>query len=99
MNVPVASLSIKKKVMAICLVFVEVKAPDVTVIPYEKNHGRITGGARCEREKVPHIALILSSSWLCKLKFEKKVVAIRGRAVLKPDTELEPEIVFIHHDR
>ena len=86
-NVPVAGLSVEKKMVAMSLVFVEVKAPDVPVIHDEKIDGRITGGAGRDGEKVPHLALVLSSAWFRQLKLQKKVVPGRGRAVLKPDAE------------
>ena len=93
MNVPVASLPVKKKVVAVRLVFVEVKAPDVPVIPDEEIDGRITGGAGSQRQKVPHLTWILSSSWFRELELEKKMVSFRERAVIKPDAKPERKIV------
>lgn len=99
MDVPVAGPSVKKKIVAVCLVLVEVKSPDFTIVFDEKVHCRITGRTRFEREEVPHLAGILSSTRLVELKFEKKMVLLRGRAVLKPYAETKPEVIFINHGR
>ena len=93
MNVPVAGLPVKKKIVTMRLVIVEVKSPDVPVIHDEKIDGRITGGAGCDGKKVPHFALVLPAAWLGELKLEEKLVSLRGRAVLKPNAETQKQVV------
>ena len=93
MNVSVTGLPVKKKIVTMRLVIVEVKSPDVPVIHDEKIDGRITGGAGCDGKKVPHFALVLPAAWLGELKLEEKLVSLRGRAVLKPNAETQKQVV------
>ena len=98
LNVPVARLPVQKDVLAMSLVFLQVQVPDVPVILDQNLGGRITGGAGCEGEEVPHLAGFLSSARVCQLKFEKKMVTLRGRAVLKGKPETEKQILRIRPD-
>ena len=93
MNVPVAGLPIKKKIVTIRLVLRQVKAPDVPVVFNQEIDGRITGGAGSDGEKVPHFALVLPAAWLGELQLEEKLISLRGRAVLKPDAETQAQDV------
>ena len=89
MNVPVAGLPVKKKILAMRLVLRQVKAPDVPVVFNQEIYGRITGGAGSDGKKVPHLALVLPAARLGELQLEEKLVPLRGRTVLKPDTEAQ----------
>ena len=81
------------------LVFIKVKTPDVTKARNQNADGRITGGARCEREEVSHFTWILAAAWFGELDLEKYVVSLRGRAVLEPDTEVQLQNVDVYHVR
>ena len=93
MNVPVASLPVKKEIVTIRLVFVEVIAPDVPVIYNEKIDGRITGGAGSDGEKVPHFALVLPAAWFSELQLEEKLISLRGWTIFKPNAETQAQDV------
>lgn len=97
--VPITRLPIEKKITAMGLVFIEVKTPDVTKARNQNADGRITGGARCEREEVSHFTWILAAAWFGELDLEKHVVSLRGRAVLEPDTEVQLQNVDVYHGR
>ena len=89
MNVPVAGLPVQKKVLTMRLVLRQVKTPDVPIVLNQEIDGRITGGAGSDGEKVPHLALVLPTARLGELQLEEKFVPLRGRTVLKPDTEAQ----------
>lgn len=95
MNVPVAGLPVQQLVLAMRLILVEVQAPDVPVILDQNLHRRITGAAGSEGEEVPHLAWFLPTARAGQLKFEEKMVTLRGRAVLKGKMEAEKQIVGI----
>ena len=97
--VPITRLPIEKKITAMDLVFIELKTPDVTKARNQNADGRITGGARCEREEVSHFTWILTAAWFGELDLEKHVVSLRGRAVLEPDTEVQLQNVDVYHGR
>ena len=83
MNVPVAGLAVQQNIVAVGLVLRQVKSPDVPVILDQNLGGRISDAAGREGEEVPHQAWFLSFARAGQLKFEEKMVTIRGRAVFK----------------
>ena len=83
MNVPVAGLAVQQNIVAVGLVLRQVKTPDVPVILDQNLNGRIACAAGRKCEKVPHEARFFPFARFCELKFEKKMVTLRGRAVLK----------------
>ena len=98
MNVPVSGLPVQQDIVTVSLVLVEVKSPDVAVILDKNLGGRIAGRAGSEGEEVPHLAWFLSFARTCELKFEEKMVTLRGRAVLKGEMETEQQIIGIRPD-
>ena len=92
MNVPVACLPVQQNVVAVGLVLRQVKSPDVPVILDQNLGSRITGAAGSEGEEVPHQAWFLSLARAGQLKFEEKMVTLRGRAILKGKMEAEKQI-------
>ena len=92
MNVPVPGLPVKQDIVTISLVFWQVKAPNVPVILDQNLGGRISGAAGSEGEEVPHQAWFLSFARAGQLKFEEKMVTLRGRAILKGKMEAEKQI-------
>ena len=93
MNVPVAGLPIKKKIVTIRLVLRQVKAPDVPVVFNQEIDGRITGGAGSDGEKVPHFALVLPAAWFSELQLEEKLISLRGWTIFKPNAETQAQDV------
>ena len=93
MNVPIAGLPIKKKIVTIRLVLRQVKAPDVPVVFNQEIDGRITGGAGGDGEKVPHLALVLPAARLGDLQLEQKLISLRGWTIFKPNTETQAQDV------
>ena len=71
MNVPVAGLPVKKKILAMRLVLLQVKPPNFPIVFNQEIDGRITGGARSDGEKVPHLALVLPAARLGELQLEE----------------------------
>ena len=93
MNVPVAGLPVKKKILAMRLVLRHVKAPDLPIVFNQEIDSRITGGAGSDGEKIPHFALVLSAARLGELKLEKKLVPVRPLAVLEGYIETESQVI------
>ena len=99
MNVPVAGLSVQKKIPAMSLELGKVKSPDAPVILDNRLHFAFTGRAWTSGKEVPHQSGVLSSTRLGQLELEENLVSLRGRAVLKGYAKLQTQAPVIRQVR
>ena len=75
MNVPIAGLPVKKDVLAVDLILVQIQVPALAEIVYCHENATIARGAWRGGEKVPHKARFSAVSGLCKLNLGKNLVS------------------------
>lgn len=75
MNVPIAGLPVKKDVLAVDLILVQIQVPALAEIVNCHENATIARGTRRGCEKVPHKARFPAVSGLCKLNLGENLVA------------------------
>ena len=75
MNVPIAGLPVKKDVLAVDLILVQIQVPALAEIVNCHENATIARGTRRGGEKVPHKARFPAVSGLCKLNLGENLVA------------------------
>ena len=75
MNVPIACLPVKKDILTVDLILVQVKVPALAVIVNCDVNATIARGTWRRSEKVPHKPRFPAISRLCKLNLGENLVA------------------------
>ena len=75
MNVPIAGLPVKKNVLAMDLILVQIQVPALAEIVYCHENATIARGTWCGGEEVPHKARFPAISGLCKLNLGENLVS------------------------
>jgi hypothetical protein len=74
-NVPIAGLPVKKNVLAVDLILVQIKVPALAEIVNYHENATIARGTWRRSEKVPHKPRFPAISGLCKLNLGENLVA------------------------
>ncbi len=96
MNVPIAGLPVKKNVLTVDLILVQIKVPALAEIVHGDENATIARGTRRGGKKVPHKARFPAVSGLCKLNLGEDLVSACRLRLGKIRVEAKAKVAAIN---